>query len=178
MKAGNLYLGLQWAQWNFDHLFSYESLPCSAWAESCCWFVAVTLLGSLKERCLACFSGEYEARPRSHYPCCPPALKIHLVALGWRPVVQHNAVHCKTKDWNSVWIFICHFGKLLLFVCVRDWKQWPKSSLEWGSEEEEVWWRDRGCMYAAIHRLDCWCNSDEWVCFPPLSQRPVTGRWR
>lgn len=152
------------------------ALLCMGW--EFCWFVAVTLLGSPKERCLACFSGECESRPHSHYPHCPPPLKIHLVAPGWRPVVQHNAVHCKAKDWISVWIFICHFGKLLLFsvseVGNKDW--WPAYR---GAMRKEKRDGERGdvwmpCMAASIHSFDCWCTVDEWVYFPFLSQRPVT----
>lgn len=121
MKANSHYLGLQCAQWNINH--SSPMNTCLTLHAGGLLICGSDTFGFTEEESLACFSGECEARHCLNYCCWPPTLKIHLVAPDWRLIMHHNAAHCKAKHW----IFICHFGKLLLFPMSeaekKDW--WP-----------------------------------------------------
>lgn len=152
------------------HLLWILPLLCTDWMF--CWFVAVTLLGLPRRDVL--LVSLVTMKPCSHRCCCPPTLKIHLAAPHWRPMVQHDAAHCKAKIWNSSMNIYLSFWKATLFSWGRGWKERLMTSLEWAE------WGGRGkmergrCWYVCFHSFpDGWCHLDKGQHFPPLLWRPV-----
>lgn len=131
------------------HLLWILPLLCTDWMF--CWFVAVTLLGLPRRDVL--LVSLVTVKPCSHRCCCPPTLKIHLAAPDWRPMVQHDAAHCKAKIWNSSMNIYLSFWKATLFSWGRGWKDWWPASSGRSEEGEERWRGGDVGMYASIHFL-------------------------